>query len=94
MHPILVACLVFALLPAGLAGTGGAVESGIAGEQVVDSAGGQLAQVDTANQTTETSATHPTRTQSAGYMIGSFFIRFGPMLLVIGLLAWILLTRD
>lgn len=91
MHPLLVTALLVSFLPVGVAGTGGAVDAGGHAPAVPDPT---VEQVELVNETNETAVAQPTRSRSPGYMVGSFFIRFGPTILVIGLLLWIFLGGE
>ena len=109
MHPLL-ACLLLALSTSGIAGTGGAIEAFDQGPEVDAELGAdaqyQMNETTTQSPTTESTTMQSTTTESTtmqstntaragtGYKVGAFFVRFGPSILVVGFLAWILLTRD
>lgn len=84
MHPVLVAVLACSLC--GLAGTGGAAP--------VAEVGPGYPEVSTpAMQSEATTTTTTTTERSLPLLVGNFFVRFGPSILVITFLTWILLTR-
>ncbi len=87
MHPVLVAAVLACSL-CGLAGTGGAATVAEAGPESTDLSEPALQTGDATNSTTTT-----TTERSLPMLVGNFFVRFGPSLLVITFLTWILLTR-